>query len=81
MTASPGVAGSGEPAEGGRAIRVLIVDDHPVVRQGLRALLSVQDGFSIVGETGDGASAASLTVSLRPDIRSEERRVGKECSS
>ena len=68
MTASPGAAGQGEPAEAGGAIRVLIVDDHPVVRQGLRALLSVQDGFSVVGETGDGLSALSLTTSLRPDI-------------
>lgn len=63
MTASPGEGG-----EGGGAIRVLIVDDHPVVRQGLRALLGVQDGFSIVGEANDGLSALSLAASLRPHI-------------
>lgn len=49
-------------------IRVLIVDDHPVVRQGLAALLSVQDGIEVAGETGDGVSAVSLAVSLEPDV-------------
>jgi DNA-binding NarL/FixJ family response regulator len=49
-------------------ISVLIVDDHPVVRQGLRALLEVQDGLAVVGETGDGPTAVSLATSLRPDI-------------
>jgi len=69
MTASPGMtASSGERAEGGGVIRVLIVDDHPVVRQGLRALLGVQDGFSVVGEADDGLSALSLAASLRPHI-------------
>jgi DNA-binding NarL/FixJ family response regulator len=50
------------------AISVLIVDDHPVVRQGLRALLEVQDGLAVVGEAGDGPTAVSLATSLRPDI-------------
>jgi DNA-binding NarL/FixJ family response regulator len=49
-------------------ITVLLVDDHPVVRQGLRALLEVQDGIEVVGETGDGASALSLAASLGPDV-------------
>lgn len=49
-------------------ISVLIVDDHPVVRQGLRALLEVQDGIAVAGEAGDGPSAVSLATSLRPDI-------------
>jgi len=62
VTASPGAG------DGGGAIRVLIVDDHPVVRQGLRALLGVQDDFSVVGEAEDGPSALSLAASLRPDI-------------
>ena len=54
-------------ADGG-VISVLIVDDHPVVRQGLRALLDVQDDIVVAGEAGDGATAVSLAMSLRPDI-------------
>jgi DNA-binding NarL/FixJ family response regulator len=50
------------------AISVLIVDDHPVVRQGLRALLDVQDDIVVAGEAGDGPAALSLATSLRPDI-------------
>lgn len=49
-------------------ISVLLVDDHPVVRQGLRALLEVQDGIVVAGEAGDGPTAVSLATSLRPDI-------------
>jgi DNA-binding NarL/FixJ family response regulator len=44
------------------------VDDHPVVRQGLRALLEVQDDMTVAGEAGDGPAAISLAESLRPDI-------------
>jgi len=49
-------------------ISVLIVDGHPVVRQGLRALLEVQDDMAVAGEAGDGPAAISLAESLRPDI-------------
>ena len=49
-------------------IRVLLVDDHPVVRQGLAALLSVQDGIAVAGEAGDGPAAVSLARSLLPDV-------------
>jgi DNA-binding NarL/FixJ family response regulator len=49
-------------------ISVLIVDDHPVVRQGLRALLEVQDDMIVAGEAGDGPAAMALATSLRPDI-------------
>jgi len=49
-------------------IRVLIVDDHPVVRQGLVALLSVQDDMTVVGEAADGPAALSLAESLTPDV-------------
>lgn len=49
-------------------ISVLIVDDHPVVRQGLRALLEVQDDMTVAGEAGDGPAAISLAETLRPDI-------------
>ena len=50
------------------AIRVLLVDDHPVVRQGLRALLSTQDGIAVVGEAGDGEAAVVAAERLSPDV-------------
>jgi DNA-binding NarL/FixJ family response regulator len=49
-------------------ISVLIVDDHPVVRQGLRALLSVQDDICVAGEAGDGPMALTLAAELTPDV-------------
>jgi DNA-binding NarL/FixJ family response regulator len=49
-------------------ISVLIVDDHPVVRQGLRALLEVQDGIEVVGEAGDGGTALALAAEHVPDV-------------
>ena len=49
-------------------ISVLIADDHPVVRQGLRAFLELQPDFQVVGEAGDGAQAARLAQELRPDV-------------
>jgi NarL family two-component system response regulator LiaR len=49
-------------------IRVLIVDDHAVVREGLRAFLELQDGIEVVGEAGDGAEAVLRAVELAPDV-------------
>jgi len=49
-------------------ISVLIVDDHPVVRQGLRVLLEVQDGIEVTGEAGDGATALALAGEQEPDV-------------
>jgi len=52
-------------------ISVLIVDDHPVVRRGLRVLLEVQDGIEVAGEAGDGATALALAAELSPDVLTE----------
>jgi DNA-binding NarL/FixJ family response regulator len=49
-------------------ISVLIVDDHPVVRRGLRVLLEVQDGIEVAGEAGDGATALALAAEQDPDV-------------
>jgi NarL family two-component system response regulator LiaR len=49
-------------------IRILIVDDHAVVREGLRAFLDLQDGFEVVGEAGDGDEAIAAAERLRPDV-------------
>ncbi len=51
-----------------RPISVLIVDDHPVVRRGLRVLLEVQDGIEVAGEAGDGAAALALADEYAPDV-------------
>lgn len=47
---------------------VLLVDDHHVVRRGIRALLENEAGIQVVGETGTGAEAARLTQQLRPNV-------------
>ena len=49
-------------------IRVLIVDDHPVVRSGLRALLSETEGIESVGEAADGIDALAMIRSSKPDV-------------
>src|SRR6185295_11752830 len=49
-------------------IRVFVVDDHPVVRAGLRALLEVEPDLDVVGEAGGGRSAINMVRKLRPDI-------------
>ncbi len=49
-------------------IRLLIVDDHAVVREGLRAFLELQDGLEIVGEAADGREALTEARRLEPDV-------------
>src|SRR5437016_3160622 len=54
-----------EPTE---PITVMIVDDHAVVRQGIRALLEAEGGFQVVGEAGSGGEAALFAADLAPDV-------------
>lgn len=49
-------------------IRVVLVDDHAILREGLRSLLSLQDDIEVVGEAGDGASALELVERVKPDV-------------
>ncbi len=51
-----------------KAVRILLADDHKVVRQGTRALLSAVPEWEIVGEADNGRDAVSLTAELKPDI-------------
>jgi len=51
-----------------RPIRIVLADDHPVVRIGVRNMLVEQDGFEVVGEATDGDEAITQTLELQPDI-------------
>src|SRR5260370_22132630 len=49
-------------------IRILIADDHPIVRDGLRKLLTLEDDFEIIGEAGDGREVLDKVQELDPDV-------------
>jgi DNA-binding NarL/FixJ family response regulator len=59
-------AGSGVPDP--EVIRILVVDDHPVVRDGLRGMLDGQPDLAVVGEAADGITAVDQANRLRPDV-------------
>lgn len=50
------------------AIRIMIVDDHPMVREGLKLLISDEEGFEIVGEAADGLLAVETAARICPDV-------------
>lgn len=54
--------------EEGKSIRVLLVDDHSVVRSGLSAMLAAEDDLELVGEAGDGAEGVRQCERLKPDV-------------
>ncbi len=61
-----GVTASGKDAR--RRIRVLLVDDHEMVRMGLKAYISTDDEVEVVGEAANGRHAVDMTAALKPDI-------------
>ena len=57
-----------DESDGAELIRVLVVDDHAVVREGIRHVLSAQHGFDVVGEAANGVEAVSRAEELRADV-------------
>ena len=49
-------------------VRILLADDHPIFRDGLRRLLETEPGFRVVGEASDGAEAVAMARKLKPDL-------------
>jgi two-component system, NarL family, response regulator NreC len=51
-----------------KSIRIILADDHHIVRQGFRSLLESEKGFAVIAEAGDGLNAAKVTGRLKPDV-------------
>lgn len=53
---------------GRRELKILVVDDHPIVRGGLRAILETQPGWHVCAEAGNGEEAVRLTLEHAPHV-------------
>ncbi|MFF4499103.1 response regulator [Streptomyces sp. NPDC001401] len=62
---------------GSTPVRLLLCDDHAVVRAGLRALLSSADGIEVVGEAGSGEEALAMAARLHPDVVLMDLQLGE----
>ena len=51
-----------------RSLRILVADDHEVVRRGIKALLETQSGWEVIGEAADGKEAVEKAAELQPDL-------------
>ena len=59
---------SASPVPACERLRILLVDDHEMVRQGLRSVLDNYEDLEVIGEAGDGESAISIAAALKPDV-------------
>ena len=64
----PNAAPQGTGVPGSGSIRIVVADDHPVVRFGVKNMLTEERGFSVVGEANDGDEAITQTLEVEPDI-------------
>ncbi|MGW1147367.1 response regulator [Streptomyces sp. NPDC002454] len=61
-------AAEGTAVAGGPVVSLLLVDDHPVVRDGLRGIFESAPGFTVLGEAADGVTAVASALALDPDV-------------
>ncbi|SED57544.1 response regulator [Streptomyces melanosporofaciens] len=74
---APSADAAASPLPPVSAIRLLLCDDHAVVRAGLRALLASTDGIEVVGEAGSGEEALAMADRLRPDVVLMDLQLGE----